>query len=144
MQLLSTPPEAVCSGLVDFHNLLGGRRSLQSYAEEYLRFGIVKSARPDSRWTHLPLRNNQLQYAADDAWVALMIIWAYMNAHLGIEIESQRLQPSKKEVLLADRDARRLPEEANKKRHRVAEASGERRTLAGSFRLFVKAIRDLR
>lgn len=71
-------PAVVCSGIVDFQKVCKCRGGLQGYAAELLRYNIVKARRDGALWIWLPLNIKQIQYAVDDAWIALMIVWAML------------------------------------------------------------------
>lgn len=67
-----------------------------------LGFTIVKFPRPDSEWTKLPLRDNQVRYAVDHAWVSLRIMWAWLNRHGWRNIKIEHYRPPKRQLQIDD------------------------------------------
>lgn len=66
------------SGLVDFQKVYLRQYGLQKFAEKILGFKIRKDQRRGLSWTRMPFHTEQLQYGADDVWVAWEIIKAYI------------------------------------------------------------------
>ena len=82
---------------MDIETACGCSGSLQSFAGFYLGFELVKAERRGSKWTDIPLRIDQIQYAADDPYVSREIPLELMNRSDGREIKSEQARPSKRQ-----------------------------------------------
>lgn len=94
---------------MELRDLYGCEAGLQAIAAEFLGFNIVKAQRPGMKWTSLPLHDPQIQYAADDAWLALRIMWAWLEGHRWRDITIEHGLRTKRQLKLAEGAAEQLP-----------------------------------
>lgn len=103
-------PAVVCSGIVDFQKVCECKGGLQGYAVELLRYNIVKAQRDGAPWIWLPLNIKQTQYAVDDAWIALMIVWAMLTRYGWSRITPEQGRLSQRQQDIIEAAAQQLPQ----------------------------------